>query len=251
LTWPRNGAVIADSVLVCAEAFGAEAVSRIEFFADDVRVHEDRTPPYEFQWDLGGYPLGSAHQLWAVVVDTVCDCASSETLTVHSKWKTMAEDADDPGVGDLRRVCLRSTRSVLECRIELDCLSAGCIPDADVWVYLDADNNAATGLTAAISPGEGLNDIGADFCVECSNALFCTWHAPSHSLGCRRDGLVYFEERPPNAVEFGVNLKMMNFAGVINIVVAACPWPSDQLDVAPEPEVGHITYAVGDLSVGR
>jgi hypothetical protein len=254
LTWPPDHSVIGGAVLVHAAVSDSELIAGIQFFADSLLLREDSAPPYDSEWDADAYPLGSTHRLWARAFDARGHFVSSETLTVHSQWLAMVEDDDDPWLGDVRRVYVRSSATVIELRMELDCASEDCMRDQDAWVLLDTDQNRATGCSASgnlLDPPP--NDIGVDFGV-CSGWLFA-WGNP----GCGwtdafRVILPRFVFLEPNGIELAINLADIGDPAVTDIVVtvgSSCACPQYGWDSAPDPQEGHITYFIDGLYLGH
>jgi hypothetical protein len=253
LTWPPDHSVIEDTVSVCAAVPDSGMVSRIQFFADGLLLHEDRTPPYAFEWAADSYPLGSTHRLWARAFDAGCHYVSSETLTVHCQWLAILEDDDDPWIGDLKRVYVRSSATLIEFRIELDCPSEDCIREYDHWVLLDTDQNEATGCSTTgnlfdLAP----NDIGVDFAAFCG-ALWAWGHSGCDGVDGFPMILPSFAFVDPNIIKLGINLADIGNPAAIDIVVTAYATCRSCTQYANDsaPDSGHATYVIDGLYLGN
>jgi hypothetical protein len=246
LTWPPSGAVVGDSVVIRASVVAGEAVSGIKFFVDGAPAGEDATPPYEFSWHTSGYALGSMHRIWARTRDRRGNCASSDTAAVHCQWLPIAEDPDDPWPGDVTRVCVRSTQSLIEFRIEVD-----SEPD-EIDVFLDTDRDQGTGYNALRNPSYAPNDIGADFDIMYSGsyAEFDRWTGSTYGWDCCHE-LARWAVVATHAVELAINLTDIGSPSIVDIVVASDVCCPDHADFVPDSTQGHLTYTIDGLYLGE
>jgi hypothetical protein len=90
LLLPADGATVAGTVLVEAQAAAENGVERVRFYLDGARVATDWTPPYRWSWATTGVPDGS-HTIHAEVLDTCGNVATTATRTV-----TVANANDPP-----------------------------------------------------------------------------------------------------------------------------------------------------------
>lgn len=90
LLLPADGAVVAGTVLVEAQAAAENGVERVRFYLDGSRVSTDWTSPYRWSWATTGVADGS-HTLHAEVLDTCGNVTTTATRTV-----TVANANDPP-----------------------------------------------------------------------------------------------------------------------------------------------------------
>lgn len=90
LLLPADGAVVAGTVLVEAQAAAENGVERVRFYLDGSRVATDWTAPYRWSWATTGVPDGS-HVLHAEVLDTCGNVATTASRNV-----TVANANDPP-----------------------------------------------------------------------------------------------------------------------------------------------------------
>ncbi len=93
VTAPANGAEVSGSTAFSANASDNEAVTRVEFFVDDVLINTDSSAPYSYAWGSASVANGS-HTLKAKAYDAFQSAESSITVTVNN----VGVDAENPTV---------------------------------------------------------------------------------------------------------------------------------------------------------
>ena len=179
------------------------------------------------------------------------DRTSSEILTGHSNWVRVIEDADDPWIGDITAVYMRTTSSALEFRIEVDSLCDICWSNVCLCVLLDTDQNRETGWNSSSSSDVAPNDIGADFLVltACEYGSFHRWLAPqcqfSPPSGAEITHVVLVN---PHVIEVGVILGAIGDPAAVDVVLTCDPdYLPHVCDYVPDQDQGHITYNLRHL----
>jgi len=252
LTYPPDGAVIGDSVIVSADAADVRSVASVEFRVDGVTKHTDTSPPYQYAWDASAEALGSDHTLYARARDAAGNEAGSSVVTVFCTWKPLVLDADDPWETDIARVYARRTASTLEFRVE----THGDWSDPHDWdgginvaVFLDVDCSQATGLSSSTPGWYEPNDIGADFGVAVGATGDTVWMWEAADTAWVQYADLEYLDLPDvgNSFEVGVALSDIGDPGAVDVVVANVH--SGDWDWAPD--AGHRTVQVDDLYIGR
>ena len=84
ITAPSNASTVRGTVTITAEALDNIAVSKVEFYVDNVKIGEDTTEPYTYAWNTTGLQNFSTHSLKAIAYDssnnTVTDNDTSVTV---------------------------------------------------------------------------------------------------------------------------------------------------------------------------
>ena len=262
---PTNEAVVDDQVTIEVATSDTGSVDRVELTIDGTPFAggPDDSYPYAFSWDAGSEALGSAHQLAVMSYDTSGALDWTDTITVHYLWRLLIADdsleSDIIGIipRDLQNIYIRSTATQLQFRVETTrgwnvywSPSEGI----DVAVFIDTDQNPATGRTT--SGSYNINDIGAEFrcIVGLHGDSVRYWFDPNWvPVGSGRfDDLIIDDST--NFFEFGVNLNRLGLPSAIDVVVANVTnqeqEPPGRWDWAPNQGEGHASYIIDHSYTG-
>lgn len=89
ITSPANGAVVAGTVNINANATDNVGVTRVDFSVDGAIKHTSTAAPYTFAWDTVGLQPGSSHTLTATAHDAAGNSTSATiTLTLANNTQT-------------------------------------------------------------------------------------------------------------------------------------------------------------------
>ena len=248
ITYPPDNSVIGSTVDVVADATDSRSVAVVEFYVDGALALSDSTSPYAYAWDAVCTLLGSAHQIHATAYDDVGNSTTSDTITVHSRWRTIIEDGDEARDCNVKSIAVRSTETLLEFRVEM--YGGWVDPHAyplDCGLFLDTDCDTLTGMSEASGFGYAPNDIGADYLalVGLEGDVIAAWN-DSTAWGVVADYEYVNITGNSDYFEAGVALEDLSWPSAIDIVVANI---SDFWDWAPD--TGHVRYEVtGDYIEG-
>ncbi|MCP4684497.1 MAG: Ig-like domain-containing protein, partial [bacterium] len=153
---PGDSAVVGTSTNITVTANDVTGVERVIFYVDgsEIAGSVDSTAPYEYTWTPTGLDTGSVHLITAEMFDVLGHSAFTDTVAVHYLWELLITDDDEELIHrDVNKVHVRSTGSLLEFRVEtfgdwVDYVAADSL-GINVAIYLDTDQNRATGDTTA------------------------------------------------------------------------------------------------------
>lgn len=264
---PVTDAVVGNSTTVTVSASDQTGVDRVVFYIDSVEQigSDDFNPPYQYDWDATGLDTGSVHRINAEVFDVLGNSQFLEEVQVNYLWQLIITDDDEDLIHrDIHTVHGRSTGSYLEFRVETfggwaDYVSADSL-GFDIAIYLDTDQNRATGDTTASDgdpawdpPGTiGINDIGADYFILIGyhGDILQRWTGNSWSNEGVVDLLNISDSS--NYFEVGVLLNRLGLPDAVDVVAFSFTLfrnpliPGDpgqyKWDWAPNEGMGHATY---------
>lgn len=250
ITYPPDGSVIGSTVEVVANATDSRSVAVVEFYVDGALALSDSTSPYTYVWDAVCTLMGSAHSIHAVAYDNASNPATSDTITVHSRWRTIITDGDEVRDCNVKSVAVRSTETSLEFRVEMYEGWPGSytgVDGAHFGLFLDTDCDVLTGMSEATGLHYAPNDIGADYfaSVGYEGDFVATWN---DSIYWELDGVYEYLSISDNSYYFeaGVALEDLSWPSAIDIVAVNI---SSFWDWAPD--TGHARYEVtGDYIEG-
>jgi hypothetical protein len=250
ITYPSDDAVIGETVGIVAGSMDRGSVAAIDFYVDGVLCFSDSTSPYQYLWDASGELLASAHQVYAVAYDAAGDSATTDTITVHCRWRELIVDGDDLAGINIRRVCARSTEDMLEFRVE----THGAWVDPyvfgdgiDAGIFLDTDCDTLTGMSEASGWFYWPNDIGADYMA------LLGWEADTLLVwdegGSWGDGGGYeYVSIENNSSHFEFGIALASLCRPTSIDIVAINLTVGDLDWAPD--AGHVRYEVTGDYIG-
>lgn len=157
ITYPVDGAILGDSVLIMTQASDNESPVEADFIIDGIPEYTDFSSPFLYLWRPESCEIGSVHTLQAAVYDRSGNRGLSDVVCVHYQWRSLIDDADDPWEGDLLRAYARDDSTVLEFLVEIDCSLETCRDEVSVatGVFLNTDLDSATGWQQ--------HPVGADY----------------------------------------------------------------------------------------
>ncbi len=80
---PATGSVLHGKITMSASASDNQAVAKVEFFANDKKIGEDTTTPYQVEWDTA-YVANQAYRLYAKAYDPTGNSAVSNVNNVST-----------------------------------------------------------------------------------------------------------------------------------------------------------------------
>jgi hypothetical protein len=243
IAYPPDNSVIGSTVEVAVSVTDNRSVACVDFYVDDALALSDSTSPYAYTWDAVCTPLASAHQIRAIAYDEAGDSGAPDSITVHSRWRTIIEDDDETRYCNLKRVCLRSTETLIEFRVEM---YEGWVDPYAAWgaldcgLFLDTDCDTLTGLSEASGFGYAPNDIGADYLalVGWEGTQVAVWNDSTYWSGSASYDYLNLTDNS-DCFEAGIALGDISWPSAIDIVAANL---SDAWDWAPD--TGHASYEI-------
>lgn len=82
ITEPANDSTVSGIVMIKAKATDNVSIAKVEFYIDNVKVGEDATSPYEYEWDTNNLQYGSTHTIQAKAYDNTGNIGESPIVTV-------------------------------------------------------------------------------------------------------------------------------------------------------------------------
>ncbi|MEW5797295.1 MAG: Ig-like domain-containing protein, partial [Candidatus Zixiibacteriota bacterium] len=256
---PSDHSVFTDSVQVAAAASDNDGLSHIEFYADGDLVHNainGASDYYEFTWRPSGLIMGSQHDLYAVAYDLAGNAAHSDTVVVHYLWRLLAEDNNEAIPRNLARIYARSTRTQLQFRVETwtgwgDYKSP--TEGIDVAIFLDTDQNPATGQTRADNGTKPIGDIGAEYRIVIGNHgdVVDQWTGSGWVDNGNVENLVISNNS--DFFEVSVSLGGINAPSGVDLIVANVILNTAQWDWAPNVDnvpPDHVTLLIDNSYSG-
>jgi hypothetical protein len=231
-----------------------DRMNHVEFYIDNILVPSasDSASPYEYVWRPSGLVLGSEHTVHAVAYDASGNFSSSDTVTVHYLWRLLGLDDDnEPNVPrNLKRIYYRTSRTKLSFRVETyygwgDYKSP--TEGIDVAIFLDVDQNSATGQTRADGGTRPIGDIGAEYRIVVGNHgdSLGRWTGSLWTGNGLVENLIISNNS--NFFEVSVALARIVEPEFIDLIVANVVMNTGgQLvwDWAPDVNLGHVTATV-------
>jgi hypothetical protein len=259
---PRDQAVVGDSVVIEVASSGSGVIYRVEFFPDPGRAGViDSVAPFSYLIENPAWELGSANRLAATAYDSLGAVVFSDTVTVHYLWRLVIVDAafESDGIGiiprDLKNIYMRSTDSLLEFRVETNEPWPGSYKNTStgisVAMFLDTDQNSATGQTTAGGGTQAINDIGAEYriVIGLNGDSLSQWKLSGDAatwVGLARiTGVVAADNS--DFFECSINLSRLPAVSAFDLVVAGVATPLVQpyrWDWAPNPGGGHASCEI-------
>ena len=271
---PDIDAVIGNSTTIAVSASDETGVEKVVFYIDGAEVvgSDDYTEPYEYTWDASGLDTGSVHEITAEVFDVLGNSTFVDTIEVHYLWRLLISDDDEELIHrDINTVHVRSGGSLLEFRVQT--WGGWTVYNSEdnlgilVAIYLDTDQNRATGDTTASDgnpawepPGViGLNDIGAEYRIQIGgNASVgdkdALWSWNGSGWTDQGDVDLFNITTNSNYFEVGVLRNRIGLPDAVDVVAFSFTLfknptlPGDpgtyKWDWAPNEGTGHATYVV-------
>ena len=176
MTWPKNDAILDDTVTLEVDITAFAAVDSVVYFRGATRIDVSTVNPYSLSWNVSGMVIGDPYSLSARVYDALGRMGASQPLTVYYQWELVGIDINDPWPTDLRRVFARTTNDHLMIRVQTSepwnsyPYPYDTIIGNDTLVFLDTSFATAIYLDSDRNPLTGrhdfaqinLNGIGAD-----------------------------------------------------------------------------------------
>ncbi len=159
-----------------------------------------------------------------------------ETLTfeIGDTSSGLVDDPQEGGAVDIERIS--ATIGPTDVDFKIDTYSI--LQQEIAYIWLDTDQNLATGITDGLYPGYGLNDIGADYAIgidlttTTASLIDCSTFAPVSTLVLNISG---------NSLDLSVSLSDMADDGNIDLTAILMDMSSGATDIAPD--VGHATFS--------
>lgn len=255
LNTPFDSAITDDTVHLEVTATQPIQVVRVEFYIDG--IHEPSlditTPPYEIDYPVPGWVLGSTHTISARAYGPLGEVGHSDTVGVFYLWEPLVSDANDLWETDLKRVLARSSDSILELRFEFHepyYDPYDTVPDdttLDLGIYFDTDRLITTGRQTFAQ--SALNDIGADYRAIIGlhglDTALARWIDPDWVPVYDITGFPYLNY-PPRSTFLEVGLRWSQFVNSTGVdIVAINVFFPDQVSIlpdwAPNQGNGHVT----------
>lgn len=85
ITSPANNSTVIDSVMIIVSASDNIGVEKVEFYIDGNLTSTRSTLPWQYNWNVRGYPNSSTHILLAKAYDAVNNIGTSAALSVAAK----------------------------------------------------------------------------------------------------------------------------------------------------------------------
>ncbi|MCX6833723.1 MAG: Ig-like domain-containing protein, partial [candidate division Zixibacteria bacterium] len=254
---PGDEAVFKDSLKLQVAASDNDRMSHVEFYADGVLIPEasDSAAPYEYTWRPTGLVLGSVHSLYALAYDEAGNIGSTDTLQVHYLWHLLVEDNNEAIPRNLARIYYRTSRTQLSFRVETyngwgDYKSA--TEGIDVAIFLDVDQNNATGQTTTDGGNQRIGDIGAEYRIVVGNHgdVLDRWNGSIWVNESNVDALVISNNS--NFFEVSIGLPQLLDPQSIDLLVANVVLDQGVLlwDWAPNVNLGHVTATIDHSYAG-
>lgn len=79
---PVPGARVNDTVHVITQITDDSKISKVEYYVDGSLTYTSQQSPFEFLWDVSGYPNGSSHSIFAKAYDENLNSSTSNVVTV-------------------------------------------------------------------------------------------------------------------------------------------------------------------------
>lgn len=92
ITYPADGAIVSDTVMITAEATDNKEVTEVEFYIDGSMKYSDSNSPWEYSWNTGDLSLSSSHTIIAKAYDAADNVGTSPEVSViignQVSWQT-------------------------------------------------------------------------------------------------------------------------------------------------------------------
>jgi hypothetical protein len=262
LVSPINNAVVGDSVTLEIATTGG-GVAYVEFFTDMSQPASavDSSAPFRYEFDATSWEVGSEHHVGAKAYDSLGALLLRDSVTVHYLWRLLLEDDQFEGSSiivarDIWKVFVRSSDSLLEFRMETSAPWThykDTLAGINIALFLDTDQNAATGKRKVAGNTININDIGAEvrLIVGASGDSLSTY-GPGGDSQILSQGLVDYVNIAPNSTSFEVGVRMARIGSpqVFDFVASARHYSTNGAvsaylwDWAPNDDEGHATYVV-------
>lgn len=264
ITYPLNGSVIGDTVTIRVEANDNEVISRIEFYVDYIHWAngDDSSEPFEYIFNGSSLEIGNTHTLFAKAYDDAENVASSDTIEFYYQWVLFLEDDNEPFPRDLSKVYVRSTSATLEFRVETNgnWTDPHLLDDTgepiDCAIFLDTDQNPATGLDPTDTTSYTIGDIGPDYVgvIGLEGDSLWSWSGSIEERWIKLTDFDYLNlQNNTNHFEVGIRLTDIGSPSIVDIVVANITFEPGSInwDFVPNEGEGHATYEMDRMYLGK
>lgn len=246
---PADQTVFKDSLRLQVAVSDNDRMSHVEFYTDSVLIPgaSDSTAPYEYTWRPTGLVLGTEHSIYARAYDEAGNIGSTDTVTVHYLWHLLVEDNNEAIPRNLARLYYRNSRTQLSFRVETyngwgDYKSP--TEGIDVAIFLDIDQNSATGQTTTDGGNQQIGDLGVEYRIVVGNHgdVLDRWNGTNWIKESDVDELVISNNS--NFFEVSIGLPQILEPQFIDLLVANVVLSEGLLLWDWAPNLGHVTATV-------